>query len=251
MPVSDSSPRTFLFVRPPLLPFPRAPERLALDEREALASIRHERRELDLNALLDRRAGRLEEAAVLREQIAAARPGVVRARTRRVLERRELFRAGDLEHGEARRVREDVKDEHLELHSVRRRRLDRRAVGHGHVRDLLARDMEREVVLERRYAVQERAGVEVVRDVGRAEEQLPRGGVARRGLSGGDLRVLHHAVLAAALRDDADRLGRVRFGDDFGGAVGLLADAVADKDRVGDAHETVVDAIGVDVEDFA
>ena len=189
---------------------------------------------------------------MLREEIAAARPRIVGARTGCVFQRGELFRARDLEHGEALRVGEHVKDEHLELHPVRLRRLDRRAVGEGHVRDLLARDVEREVVLEPCDAAQERAGVKVVRDVARAEGELRRGGrVARLGLRRGDLRVLHDAVFAAALRDDADGFGRVGFWDDFGGAVGLLADAVPDEDRVGDAHEAVVDAIGVHVEDLA
>ena len=189
---------------------------------------------------------------MLREQITAARPGVIRAGPGRVLQRGELLRARNLEHGEARRVREHVKDEHLELHPVRLGRLDRGAVVlQGHVRDLLARDVEREVVLERGDAPQELGGVKVVRDVARAEEQLARRRVARLGLRARDLRVLHHVVLAAALRDDADRLGRVGFGHNFGGAVGLLVDAVADKDGVGDAHETVVDAIGVHVENLA
>ena len=42
----------------------------------------------------------------------------------------------------------------------------------------------------------------------------------------------------------------VRFGNYFGGAVGLLVDAVANNNGVGNADETVVDAIGVCVEDL-
>ena len=229
----------------------RARERLALDDRQSLARIRHKRRQLDLHALLHLGARLLQKPAMLRKQIATARFGVVRARAGRVLQRRELFRARDLEHGKARRVREHVKDEELELHPVRLGRLDGRAVREGHVRDLLARDVEREVVFEGRDAPEERGRVEVVRDVARAEEQLARRRVARLCLRGGDLGVLDHVVLAVAERDDADRLGRVRFGNYFGGAVGLLVNAVADKDGVGYADETVVNAIGVYVEDLA
>ena len=189
---------------------------------------------------------------MLREQIAAARLGIVRARSGRIFQRGELVRARDLEHGEALRVGEHVKDEHLEFHPVRLARLDRGAVGDRHVRDLLARDVEREVVLEPRDGSQEGGRVKVVRDVARPKGELgPVGGVARLGLRRADLRVFHDAVFAAAARDDADGFGRVRFGDDFGGAVGLLGDAVPDKDRVGDADETVVDAVGVHVEDLA
>ena len=49
-------------------------------------------------------------------------------------------------------------------------------------------------------------------------------------------------VLAVTLRNDADQLSRLRFGNYFGGTVGLLADAVANKTGVGNADETVVDA---------
>jgi hypothetical protein len=40
----------------------------------------------------------------------------------------------------------------------------------------------------------------------------------------------------------------VHIGDDLSGRVSLLADAVADKYEVGDAHEVAVDAVGVHVE---
>ena len=188
---------------------------------------------------------------MLREQIATTRLGIVRARAWRVLQRGELLHACDLQHREALRVREHVEHEQLELHPVRLGRLGRRAVREGYVRDLLARDVEREVFLVGRHAPKESGRVEVVGDVARAEEQLARRRVARLGLRGRDLGILHHVVLAVTLRDDADRLGRVRFGNHFGGAVGSLADPVANEDGIGDADETVVDAIGVHVEDLA
>ena len=165
----------------------RVLERLALDERKSFARIRHKRRQLNVHALLHRRARSLQKPAMLRKQIATACLGVIRARTGRILQRGELVRARDLEHGKARRVREHVKDEELELHPVRLGRLDGRAVRNGHVRDLLARDVEREVVLEGRDAPKELGGVEMVRDVARAEEQLARRRVARFRLCCGDL----------------------------------------------------------------
>ena len=48
---------------------------------------------------------------------------------------------------------------------------------------------------------------------GGTEEQLARRRVTRFGLHGRNLGILHHVVLAFSLRDDADRLSQVRFGD--------------------------------------
>lgn len=119
------------------------------------------------------------------------------------------------------------------------------------MRDLLARDVERELVLERAHALEERARVEVVRDVRRAERELARRGVRARGLLGADLGVLDDRVCVPAARDDADRLGRRGLGHDLGRAVGALADAVPEEDRVCDAHEAVVHAVSVNVVDLA
>ena len=162
-------------------------EPLALHWRQAITSVRNERRQFDLDTILDRRASRLEETAVLRKQITAAGLAVIRAGTGRILQRGELVLTRDLKHCKALRVREHVKDEHFKLHAVRRGRLDGCAAGQLDVRDLLARNVECEVVFECSDAAQERGAVEVVRDVACAEEQLACCSVARCGLRGGDL----------------------------------------------------------------
>ena len=56
----------------------RAGEGLALDGLKALARIAHKRGKLDLDTLRDLRACCLEEALVLREEVATAGVGVVR-----------------------------------------------------------------------------------------------------------------------------------------------------------------------------
>ena len=109
----------------------------------------------ELDTLRDLRACCLEEALVLREEVATAGVRVVRARARRVLERGELLVTRNLEDGEALREREHVEDEHLELHAVRLRGLDGLARCDVDVRDLLARDVERELALERLDRVQD------------------------------------------------------------------------------------------------
>ena len=71
----------------------------------------------------------------------------------------------------------------------------------------------------------------VVCDVAHTEGQLARRRVTGFGLRDRNLGILHwHVVLAVTLRDDADRPSRIRFGNYFGGAVGLLVYAVANKD---------------------
>lgn len=94
-----------------------------------------------------------------------------------------------------------------------------------------------------------RRRVEVVRDVARAEEHLPRRHVMRFGLCCRNL--LHNVVIAVTLRDDTNRLNWVCFVDHFGSAVGLLADVVDSKDGVVDADETLADAIGAQREGLA
>lgn len=188
---------------------------------------------------------------MLSEQITTASSWVIGSSARRVLERTELLVPCNLQNGKVFCEGKYVEYEHLELHPVRLRGLDGVAVVQVDVRDLLACDVERELLLERGGAVQERGGVKVVGDVAGAEGELAGAGIAAVGLLFRDLRVLNDAVLVAAAGDDADRLGGVCLGDDLGGAVGLLLDAVAEEDRVGDAHEAIVDAVAVDVLDVA
>jgi hypothetical protein len=140
----------------------------------------------------------------------------------------------------------DVKDEQLHLDPVRLVRLDRPARLQIDVRDLLARNVVRELVLPRLDRLEEGEREEVVRDVGRTEGEGGRGvAVARLREGRRDLRVLDHGPAAVLLGDDADGLGRVRLADDLDAALRLLGDAVAEEGGVGNADEAVVDAVGV------
>lgn len=90
----------------------------------------------------------------------------------------------------------------------------------------------------------------MIGDVGGAEGEFAVGVTLLR-LGLGELGVLDDAEGPSPASDDADRLGRLRLGDDLGAALRLLGDAVAEEGRVRDTDEAVVDAVGVDEADLA
>ena len=116
-----------------------------------------------------------------------------------------------------------------------------------------ARLLERLVVgqpalqLRRAAALQERQAEVVLRDVGRIEAQLAAGGVHRRRRLGRQLRVLHHAVAAAARGEDAHRLSWPHLGQHHGARLRAGRHARAHQQRVAHPRQGVVHAVNVHV----
>ena len=65
------------------------------------------------------------------------------------------------------------------------------------------------------------------------------------------LGIFYNAKLVSSVGNHTDRLGWACLGNDLGRTVGLFLDAVTEGNGSCDADEAVVDAVGVDIEDFA
>ena len=230
----------------------RSRESLVLHALEALARVRDEWGDLDRSVFRDARSRALQEPSLLCEQIPAAGIRIVRSCTWGVLQRTELLVPRDFEDEHAFREGEHIEHEQLELDTVGLGRLgDDLAIGRA-VGNLLVRDVERHVVLERLDLLEKGARIEVVRDVRGAEGELARlVWVDALGLLFRDFAVFYDAEYVAFDRDDAYGFGGGGFGDDFGGAVCVFGDGGAEEDGIGDTHETVVYGVCVDILDVA
>lgn len=212
-----------------------------------------QRRDLDARRVSlgdDNAAGLLDPALALLHDVPLACVRVVLAGVLGVLERRELVLALDFDAGELLQGDhgEDIEDELLELDAVGLLRLDGLASLDVDAGDLLAGHVVRQLVRPRLDRLEEAEGVVVVDDVGSAElEHVGLLGVfGLRGLLV-DLGVLHDVGLAVLQEDQADGLSRVALAHDLGGDINVLGCGKADEHGIGDPHQAVVNAIGVDV----
>lgn len=229
---------------------PAPGESLSFDCLQPLTRIANLGANLDLHALLDCRTSLLEEPPLLRQQVRAARLGVVAPGSRRVLQRAELFLPIDLQDRHVMRKGEHVEHEQLEFHPIGLGRLDSLSSSNIDVRDLFPRNVEGHLLLELGDAVEELDSVKVVCDVPGAERQLTTLVLPMR-LFVRDLRILDDAEASSLACDDTDGFGRCGLWDDFGCAVGVFVDCGTEEDGVCDADEAVVNAISVDVGDIS
>src|ERR1700722_4441616 len=119
------------------------------------------------------------------------------------------------------------------------------------MRDLLACNMEGKFALERFDIVEEAGRIEVIGDISSSEGQLSGFWITPLCLLLRYLRIFNDAIFVVADRYYTDRFGGRRLGHDFRGTVGLLGNTIANEYGICDANEAVIDAVGVQVQDFS